>query len=98
MLSAYHGRLGQRLLAINDVRVTKVTVGGCLSVHMYHQVQHFHELPRYHIHGPGGVPSRVMIHQSGQQAQSFFCLHLNQPSGVEALSTLCTLVVQITVR
>ena len=65
---------------------------------MYHQVLHFHELPRYHIHGPGGVPSRVMIHQSGQQAQSFFCLHLNRPSGVEALSILCTLVVQITVR
>ena len=44
------------------------------------------------------VPSQVMIHQSGQQAQSFFCLHLNRPSGVEALSILCTLVVQITVR
>ena len=50
------------------------------------------------VHGTGGVPSLVSIHQSGQQAQSFFCLHLNRPSGVEALSILCTLVVQITVR
>ena len=66
---------------------------------MYHQVLHFHELSRYHIHGPGGVPSRVMIHQSGQQAQSFFCLHLNRPSGDEAMSLLDTVVKTIaTVR